>query len=187
MGRWKCIISNLKNISILRFGRISCAIKIFLDYQKIVKGRIFLKIPWKGRISFFDIIGIGVLSLKWSLSQLEPRRGFVSLIFTLHWNIASAQKTTPVWWTWNFGTFLTSPTDSKDWKTSTSKTTSTGVFAQAKLRNSFLLRFFKLAKNEIHVFWSFLACEKMKCMFVEFFYACKNKNKKMKFMFFEGF
>ena len=47
-----------ENISILTFGRISCVIKIFLNRQKIVKGRIFLRIPWKGRIYFCHIIGI---------------------------------------------------------------------------------------------------------------------------------
>ena len=52
-----------ENDSILTFGRISCVIKIFLNRQKIVKGRIFLRIPWKGRIFFCHIIGIVLLIL----------------------------------------------------------------------------------------------------------------------------
>ena len=46
---------------------------------------------------------------------------------------------------------------------------------------SCFLTFFKLAKNEIHVFWGFLSLEKMKFMFFKVF----KLSKKMKFMLFK--
>ena len=42
--------------------------------------------------------------------------------------------------------------------------------------NSCFLRFFKLAKNEIHVFWGFLSLQKMKFMFFQVFKVCKKWN-----------
>ena len=45
-----------------------------------------------------------------------------------------------------------------------------GSYLQAcKKWNSCFLRFFKLAKTEIHVFWGFLSLQKLKFMFFEFF------------------
>ena len=43
------------------------------------------------------------------------------------------------------------------------------VFKACKKWNSCFLRFFTLAKNEIHVFWGFWNLQKMKSMFSEIF------------------
>ena len=55
--------------------------------------------------------------------------------------------------------------------------TNSVFFHQAcKKWNSYFLRFFKLAKNEIHVFWGFLNLQKMKFMFFEVFKLAKKWN-----------
>ena len=43
------------------------------------------------------------------------------------------------------------------------------VTVKVKKWNSCFLRFFKFAKNEIHVFWGFLSLQKVKFMFFEVF------------------